>query len=154
MNVELINPFVTATSDVFKTMLGCSLTRGAISLKQAHTPMYEVSGLIGLSGKCRGMVVVSVNRETALAATEALLGSRPEGLNADVVDAIGEVTNMIAGAAKTRMADMCLTIGLPTVICGKGQAIAFPSQSIPLVIPFESAIGEICIQVGLVGEDV
>src|SRR5262245_52662195 len=99
MNVELINPFVAATSDVFKTMLSCTLTRGKVGLKQEHARMYEVSGLIGLSGKCRGMVVVSLSRDTALAVTEKMLGARPEGLNAEVADAIGEVTNMIAGGA-------------------------------------------------------
>jgi chemotaxis protein CheX len=150
MQVEFINPFISATLDVFATMLGCTLTRGPLSLKHEHTPMYEVSGLIGLSGKCRGMVVVSVSRHTALCAAEILLGSRPDEINRDVLDAIGELTNMVAGAAKTHLEEYRLTIGLPTVICGKGQAVAFPSQVSPIVIPFDSNIGEVCVQVGLV----
>jgi chemotaxis protein CheX len=150
MRVEFINPFVSATHDVFKTMLGCPLTRGPLSLKSAHTPMYEVSGLIGLSGKCRGMVVVSVGRTTAISAAEVMLGCRPDELDRDVMDAIGELTNMIAGAAKTQLEKYQLTIGLPTVICGKAQAIAFPSQAPPIVIPFDSDLGPVCVQVGLV----
>lgn len=150
MRIEFINPFVTAANQVFQTMLGCELRRGPLEMKQEHTPMYEVSGLIGLSGKCRGMVVVSASRETAMCATEVMLGARPKELNSDVMDAVGELTNMIAGAAKTQLEEFQLTISLPTVICGKGQAIAFPSQTAPIVIPFESDMGPVCVQVGLV----
>jgi len=150
MRVEFINPFVSATHNVFKTMLGCTLVRGPLSLKSEHTPMHEVSGLIGLSGRCRGMVVVSVSRLTAICAAEVMLGSRPEEVNGDVLDAMGELTNMIAGAAKNQLEEYRLTIGLPTVICGKGQTIAFPSQSAPMVIPFDSDIGSVCVQVGIV----
>ncbi len=150
MRIEFINPFVKATLDVFHTMLGCALTRGPLSVKHEHTPAYEVSGIIGLSGACRGMIVVSVGRDTAIAAAEVMLGLRPEGLDADVMDAIGELTNMIAGAAKTQLEEHRLTIGLPMVICGKAQAIAFPSQATPIIIPFESQLGPVCVQVGLV----
>ena len=38
--------------------------------------MHEVSGLIGVSGICRGMVAVSVGRETAIKAAEIMLGVR------------------------------------------------------------------------------
>lgn len=150
MKVEFLNPFVLATCDVFKTMLGCTLTRGPLSVRNEHTPAYEVSGLIGLSGDYRGMVVVSVGRDTAYSVAEAMLGARPNQVNADVMDAIGEVTNMIAGAAKSQLAEFRLTIGLPTVICGRGHSIAFPSEAQPFVIPFDCDMGPVSVQVGLV----
>lgn len=150
MKVEFINPFIAAADDVFQTMLHCTLQRGQPSLKKEHTPVHEVSGLIGLSGRCKGMVVVSLDRHTAISAAEVMLGYRPTELDRDVLDAIGEITNMIVGAAKSRLEEFKMTIGLPTVICGKGQAIAFPSQVTPIVIPFDSDIGPISVQVGLV----
>jgi hypothetical protein len=57
---------------------------------------------------------------------------------------------MIAGAAKSRLAEYKLSIGLPTVICGKGHSIKFPPEATPISIPFESELGTICIEVGLV----
>jgi chemotaxis protein CheX len=149
MRVELINPFISATQHVFGVMLGATLTRGPLGLKQSHAPTYEVSGLIGLCGSLQGMVVVTVGRLTAIHAAEAMLGARPAGLNGEVVDAIGELTNMIAGAAKTALAQHRLEIGLPTVIVGKSQSINFPSGSSPLSIPFDSDFGPICVEVGL-----
>lgn len=150
MRVELINPFLSAAQNVFSSMLNCTLTRGPLSLKNDSSPMYEVSGLIGLSGKCRGMVMVSMGSETAMGAAGAMLGARPVDLDGEVLDAIGEITNMIAGAAKTQLEKYQLSIGLPTVVCGKVQAIRFPQDSSPIVIPFDSMLGPICIEVGLI----
>ena len=150
MRVEFINPFLSATHDVFRMMLSCELTRGPLALKRGHSPVYEISGLIGLSGKCQGMVVVSFGRNTAMQAAETMLGHRPDDLNADVADAVGELTNMIAGAAKTQLEKYQLSVGLPTVVCGKHHVISFPSKSIPVYLPFDSQIGPICVEVGIV----
>lgn len=150
MRVEFINPFIAAAENVFGTMLDCALDRRPLVMKADHAPMYEVSGLIGLSGRCRGMVMVSVGGDAALNIANILLGSRPEELNGDVLDAVGEITNMIAGAAKTQLEVYQLNIGLPTVICGKLHSIKFPPEVMPIVIPFDSKVGSICIEVGLV----
>lgn len=149
MQVELINPFLQSTCDVFRTMLGCELVRGAPGLKQTSTPKFEVSGMIGFSGSHHGMVVVSLSRDAAIAIAEKMLGQRPESIDEDVIDAVGEVTNMIAGGAKTRLEQHRLSISLPTVICGKHHAISFPSNSTPLSLPFDSDLGPICIDIGL-----
>jgi chemotaxis protein CheX len=150
MRAELINPFLSAANNVFNTMLGCRLTRQALALKTEHSTMHEVSGLIGLSGTLRGMVVVNLARETALRAAAVLLGSEPRELDAEVMDAIGELTNMIAGSAKTQLERYDLSMGLPTIIVGENQTIMFPSGATPIIIPFTSEIGPLCIQVGLV----
>ncbi|MCC7475096.1 MAG: chemotaxis protein CheX [Pirellulales bacterium] len=153
MKAELVNPFLGATSSVFQTMLGCELSRGEPSLKQSHSPEYEVSGLIGLTGKCQGMVVVSLGRDTAIKVAETMLGEAPPELNRDVIDAVGEVTNMIAGAAKAQLAQYQLSVGLPSVICGKNHSIGFPSNSTPISLPFESSIGPVCVEVGITEVD-
>jgi chemotaxis protein CheX len=149
MRVEFINPFLTATQNVFSTMLGCTLARGPLQLKH-DAPVHEVSGMIGLSGRCRGMVMVSMGRDTALAAAGALLGTRPADLNGDVLDAVGELTNMIAGAAKSQLEEYRLSIGLPTVICGMVHSIKFPPGATPIVIPFDCSLGPVSVEVGLV----
>jgi len=149
MQVEFLNPFLNATTSVFRTMLACELSRGQPALKRNHSPEHEVSGLIGLTGKCQGMVVVGLGRETAIKATEILLNERPDGLDRQVIDAVGELANMIAGAAKAQLEQFDLRVGLPSVICGKHHSINFPSNSTPILLPFESPIGSVCIEVGI-----
>ena len=150
MNVEFINPFISSALNVFSTMLGTRLERGPLSLKSEQTPVYEVSGLIGLCGRCQGMVVVNVGAETAIGMAAAMLGYRPASVDGEVMDAVGEVTNMVAGAAKVQLAKYEMSIGLPTVIYGSSPSIKFPAATTPIVIPFTSDLGPVSIEVAFV----
>ena len=149
MKVEYINPFLTSTLSVFDTMLSCKLERGAPYLKNGIQPLHEVSGVIGLSGKAQGTVVLGLSREAALNAAEVLLQERPAEINGDVTDAIGELVNIIAGGAKAKLEHLDMSVSLPTVITGKGHCIEFPTKVTPICIPFASAWGEITVEVGL-----
>lgn len=152
MRVEYINPFLLSTLAVFDTMLGCQLTRRKPFIKQGSQPQYEVSGIIGLSGEARGTVVLSLSREAALRATEAMVGEPATEINADVADAVGELTNMIAGAAKARMEDLAMSVSLPTVITGKCHSVEFPKRVTPICIPFDCEWGAVVVEVGLIEE--
>jgi chemotaxis protein CheX len=148
LRAEYINPFLSSTASVFSQMLGVDIRRLPPYLRDGHWPMYGVTGVIGLTGKTTGTVAISVTKEMALAVTGKLVGEEPTELNASVVDAIGELTNMIAGAAKAQLEQMELSLGLPTVITGKSTCIAFPSNATPISIPFDSELGEFVVEVG------
>ncbi len=153
MRAEYINPFIVSTTNVFSTMLSCELARGAPTLKETHCPEYEVSGIIGMTGKAAGTVVVSLSRTAAIRCAAALLDEEPTAfheVDRDVIDAIGELANMIAGGAKGQLEELSLSISLPSVICGKNHTVSFPSEATPISIPFDSDWGPICIEVGLV----
>lgn len=149
MKVEYINPFLHSTISTFKTMLGCALARGVPYVKNGSQPEHEVSGVIGLSGMAQGTVVVGLGRDTALKATEAMLQERPPEINSDVVDAVGELANIIAGAAKSQLEHLHLSVSLPSVITGKGHCIQFPTKVTPICIPFDSEWGPITVEIGL-----
>lgn len=150
MKAEYINPFVCAAVEVFSTMLKCELVRGPLSLNANFQPAHEVSGIIGLSGQASGTVVVSVDREVAISATEKFLGVRPDSIDSDVIDAIGEITNMIAGRAKAGLEALAMSLALPTVITGKNHTIRFGSNAQTICIPYTSPWGELSVEVGLV----
>lgn len=149
MKAEYINPFVSAAVEVFSTMLNCELARGPLSLNSSFQPAHEISGIIGLSGRASGTVVVSVDREVAISATEQMLGCRPTSIDADVIDAIGEVTNMIAGKAKAGLEHLAMNLALPTVVTGKNQVIRFGSNAQTIRIPYVCRWGELSVEVGL-----
>ena len=154
MKSEYINPFVTSTTSVFETMLGCQVTRMGLELKSGSQPDLEVSGVIGLSAKASGVVVLSLCREAALGVTEAMLGARPASVDADVIDAVGEVVNMIAGGAKAQLEQYATSMGIPSVIVGKNHVISFPSQVTPFSILFDCPLGQLRIEVGLIEQPV
>lgn len=149
MKAEYINPFIDASVNVFETMLGCSVSRTGLKVCDTFKPEYDITGLIGLSGKATGDIVISFAEELALLATEGLIGEKPTEINEDVIDTIGELTNMIAGNAKASMEELELKLALPTVIVGKNHAIRFPSKVQPIGIEFESDWGKFDIEIGL-----
>jgi chemotaxis protein CheX len=152
MTADYINPFLVATASVFEQMVGIQVARGTPFLRKAFEPQYEVTGIIGLSGRAAGTVAFSLPRELALTITERLLGARPATIDAQVVDAVGEVTNMIVGAAKAQLAELELSLGLPTVVIGTSTCIVFPSRAVPISIPFTCDQGALVVEVGIVGK--
>lgn len=149
MRVEYINPFVKSLVTTFSTMLNCTATRGALTLKKDVYPPFEISGVIGLSGKAVGTVVVSLSKEVALKATSTMLMMDATEVDGDVIDAVGEITNMVAGAAKAELAEYELSISLPSVITGRGHEVRFPSNVTPICVPFQTEWGPLNLEVGL-----
>ncbi len=149
MRVEYINPFVKALTTTFSTMLNCTATRGQLRLKQDVYPPCEISGVIGLSGKAVGTVVVSLSREVAVKAASAMLMMELTEIDSDVIDAVGEIANMVAGSAKAELAQFELSISLPSVITGRGHEVRFPSNVTPICVPFDTEWGQLNLEVGL-----
>ena len=150
MNLEYINPFVLSAHNVFETMLQCELTRGQLSLSDRFQSQHEVSGIIGLSGeRGSGTVVLSLARQVAVRSTRVLLGIEKDTVDEDVIDAIGELTNMVAGAAKSELEELHMSLSLPMVIMGKNIMVGFDKEIRPLVIPFDCQWGELSLEIGM-----
>jgi chemotaxis protein CheX len=154
MKVEFINPFVSATLNVFKTMFATTLQRGQIFVRRPNETHGGLSGVIGLSGKTlQGAVAIVLAEETAITATERFLGTNVQTVTAEVVDCVGELVNMIAGNAKAQLEAYSLSLSLPSIVRGSDHLIEFPSNAEPIVcIPFDGDIGQIVLQVGFVNE--
>lgn len=151
MQVEFINPFIKSTKNTFKTMLNCSITRDKLVLVDQVAGPYHISGVIGMSGRAQGSVVVSFSEQVAIQASAAMLMmdlNEFDGLNDDVTDAVGEIANMIAGSAKAEMEEYQLSISLPTVVVGTPPDIRFPSEVKPIAVTFQCPWGQMALQVG------
>ena len=54
---------------------------------------------------------------------------KPIVIDGDVIDAVGELTNMVAGRAKAALEHLAMSLALPTVITGKNHVISFGSAT-------------------------
>lgn len=149
MQVEHINPFVRSLTNAFTTMLGCPVNRGNIFLAKGSRPAHPVSGVIGLSGGAVGMVLLNLSEAVALKAASTMLMCEVTQMSDEVIDAVGELANVVAGAAKAELAEYHLSISLPTVVTGDQHEIHFPSNVTPICVPFESEWGPLVLQFGL-----
>ncbi len=149
MKAEHINPFLNSLANTFKTMLACEIHRGELHLKDSDSPSYSISGVIGLSGKAVGTVVINLSEVVAIKAASAMLMTELTEVNEDVLDAVGEIANMVAGGAKAELEEYQLSVSLPNVVVGDPHEIHFPSNTTPICVPYDSDWGPLKLEVGL-----
>lgn len=149
MKHDYAKAFVHATTDVFSTMLCTPVRRSGVALTSGMHPAHDVAGVVGLTGKKKSTVALSMPRETAIKAAECLLQESVGEFNQDVIDAVGELANMIAGAAKAQLEGYKLSLGLPKVIVDKSAQLDFPSDSTPYSMAFDSGIGPVAVEIGV-----
>ena len=139
---QYIQPFINVCKNVFKEFVNLDLEAKLPYFMEKEAPTeWDVSGVIGLSGEARGAVVISMKRELAQKLTSILTGTEHKELDSDVVDAVGEIINIIAGNAKQQLEEAFkLVISLPTIIKGKEHSIAWPEgQARVICIPFSTS---------------
>jgi len=152
MDVRLINPFVSAVSAVFRTMVHTSVRVGKPFVKTEPGTHADVSGVIGFSGDASGCVVLSFPVEVACKAASAFAGVPMDQNHPDFADAIGELANMVAGNSKKDFSGFHISISLPSVIIGKGHVVSQSKAAPRLVIPCETDFGPMWVEVGMVVE--
>jgi chemotaxis protein CheX len=149
MNVTYVNPFILSTIETFKTMMKIDVVPQKPELKQEGGPMYDISGIIGLSGNAQGSISLSFPKIVALKTVSAMIGTEIKIVGPEITDAIGEIVNIIAGYAKKNLTQYNLAISLPNVVVGKDHSVTAPSGIATIVVPFISAIGNFAMEVAL-----
>jgi len=135
-----------ATREVFETMLGCELTRA----ENAAGGSFDITAMVGLAGQMRGVLTVRCNAKSATLMVSKMLGLEPAEGSPDVLDAIGEICNMVAGNFKNKipgMGDGCM-LSVPTVITGGDYRLRYLAASAALEVSllFESMPIEVTLQ--------
>ncbi|MDR1105487.1 MAG: chemotaxis protein CheX [Treponema sp.] len=136
---KYIQPFIDVCKNVFREFVGAELKENRPYFAETNTVNeWDISAVIGLTGEARGAVVISMKKELAMKLTAILTGSSHTELDSEVVDAIGEIVNIIAGNAKKGLEETFrLVISLPTIVEGKEHSIKWPnSQARIICIPF------------------
>ena len=111
-----------AAEEVFSTMLSAEL-RFAESYrdKGPSHPLDGVICLIGMAGEWTGTGTISCSAEFACRIASQMLMAEYTVVDAEVLDAVAEIANMILGNVKTALEKSLGTMGMsiPTAIFGK-----------------------------------
>lgn len=152
MNVELINPFVKSAVNVLKTMAQAEPVPGKPYLKEGNLTWGVVTGLIGMAGDdVTGNMVVSFDEQAILGIVSKMLMEEFKSLTPDVVDAVGEITNMISGGAKKELSELGFSFNMatPIMITGKSVELSQLSKAPIVVLPFSTDAGQFVIEANL-----
>lgn len=148
LTAEYVNPIIRATRDVFEMMLGCTPRRTGLRLKGTTPSEATVSGVIGIAGKAIGTIALCMTDKEACEVLRRMEGTETAEVNDGVCDAVGELTNMIAGAAKAQLEHLELTIGLPSVIRGTNLTVHYATDVKPFCLLFDCDLGPFTIEAG------
>ncbi len=153
MDVRFINAFLEGTINVLKTMAFIEPRPGKPYLKKNGLANGDVSGIIGLTGMATGSMALSFSENTILKIVSNMLGEDIKEINGDIKDAVGEITNMVSGAARKKLEPLGLNIlaAIPTVVSGKGHSIKHVLGGPSIIIPFEIEEGPFVVDICISG---
>lgn len=118
---EMASAICSATTEVFTTMLDLEISSGEIQEDSAASSRASgIVALLGMAGEWVGNGRVCCSPDFGCKMASQLLMQSYEAVNEDVLDAIGEVANMIIGNVKNALEERLGTLSLstPTVIYG------------------------------------
>jgi chemotaxis protein CheX len=122
---EITKMAKASTEDVFSTMLGLELALIKEQFASEHPMLVEsgatVVSLIGLTGPWAGTGSITCTADLACVLASRFLSTEYDHVNGEVLDAVGEITNMIIGNVKTSLEDRvgAMELSTPAVIFGQ-----------------------------------
>lgn len=152
MKAEYVNAFVESTINAMQTMTMISPQRKDVKIKkEGESATFDISGLIGIAGEAVGSVILSFPEDTAVKVVSNFIGEEIPEVNRDVLDAIGELTNIVAGGAKKIFSEQGyhFKISIPNVVHGKDHKINRPKDVPTIVVTFSSDAGPFAVEVSL-----
>jgi chemotaxis protein CheX len=139
IDTVLLDELTAATRDVFKTMVFQEVEAAAPIAGDTKRPRANVVGTVAFAGNTSGLVVFYSSMDAAHIITASMLGIDPAHVNGELPDAIGELTNMIAGSFRTRVAHAkgeTWAISVPTVTVGSDFYTKYVSDVQRVLCPF------------------
>ncbi len=108
-----------AVDEVFSLMLGTAVEPVEGQLEQVpETAM--MTAMVGLAGSISGTCAVLVRSEAAICMASCMAGMELDSVDETVLDGLGEISNMLAGAWKAKIPELnvaCM-LSVPTVVTG------------------------------------
>ncbi len=154
---EIMFTIMSATQDTFKSYMNIDLLAGKVE-KRVDAVDSDVTGIVGVAGDRVGYIIVATNKKSAQFVAKELL-MVDEADDECIRDAVGELTNNIAGVFKTKYHEQygSVALGLPLVISGQLRAMSEPPepdeqtsinvQCKGVTIPFQSLDGLVTLKV-------
>jgi chemotaxis protein CheX len=151
-NEDLLNPFIKSTIHVLQTMAQINPRAGQAGRKEGNRTWGTVTGIIAMAGdNLVGNLVISFETECILSIVSKMLMEPFAEINDDVVDAVGEITNMIAGGTKQELSlkGWSCNMATPLMITGKDVEFTQSGKGVVVSVPFETEVGSFVLEASL-----
>lgn len=115
-----------AVKEVFQSMVSMELTSEAPNMP-VNDPEGQIIGSVGFIGETSGVICIYMGDSLAKNATSRMLGISEGEVDEEgmVNDAVGELSNMVAGYVKSRLCDRgwhCV-LTIPSIVRGRQLSV-------------------------------
>jgi chemotaxis protein CheX len=141
-----------AVQEVFSSMLACEIsTSDGSSATAAGPPFDGVLSFVGFTGGYAGTGFISCSSAIALDLASRFLMYEAQTLDDEVLDAVGELTNMIVGSAKNPIEDRLgpIQMSVPTSVYGKNISMRNMKTELTVAIQCSYECGEFLVSLSL-----
>ncbi|MGR3301071.1 MAG: chemotaxis protein CheX [Candidatus Scalindua sp.] len=123
---DVLEEIVCSTNEVFSTMIPMELKSDGAFYQKEDMISTDVMALVSFTGEHSGILAIFCSKEIALKITSSMLGVESTEIDQDTKDALGEVTNMIAGTLKNKVYEKFgeMHLSVPIVIAGGDLTIS------------------------------
>ncbi len=145
MLLDLEKFLTEATMEVFASMVLIDITPES---DDNGEPDADMTSMIGLAGDLKGILAIKCPAPVAMEITGAMLGMEVNELGEDVKDAVGEITNMVAGGLKVSLTECGrrIELAIPTTAIGKSIRTSGLSGASLARVPFATPQGRFWVE--------
>jgi chemotaxis protein CheX len=123
---RIAGPFLRAADAVFGTLLGSPCVVGTPKPFSPDGVSVDLTSSVTLTGGLQGVISFHAPVQTAVQILERMTGLEADGVDDCVLDAMGEMANMIGGHGKRELEHLTLQLGLPRVVTGVDGELLLP----------------------------
>ncbi len=135
---RFMNAFVDGVQKTLGLMAQTQVKIGNPYIEKEFKSKGDVAGMVGMvAGNMKGTLTIGFTKEAVVEILKNMLGEEYKEINSEVIDAVGEMTNQVYGAAKTTLNQLgySFEMAIPTVVQGK-FVISRIHNGATLVLPF------------------
>ena len=121
MKAEYINCVMAGVLDVIDQCFHVECKKGKPYVYHYDINLNHLSAVIRMAGDKKGAFVIALSEDDAKKMARALIMEEKQFLDKDVMDAIGEIINMISGSATGKLTEIRFTFKLSTPIFDLGK---------------------------------
>jgi chemotaxis protein CheX len=142
---KLLQAFVDGVIKTLATIAQTDVKVGKPYIEPELIEKGEIAGMVGMvAPPLKGTLLISFSKESIFQIMENMLGEKHTEIDDEIADAVGELTNMIYGTAKTALNQLgySFEMAIPSVIRGS-FTLSKSTKGATLVIPFELKNGSL-----------
>ena len=132
MDEEELQVFIDGTTNYFVQVFDTPANVEAPYLKDEESVILDYTGVIGISGSCRGCVYYTAS--TGMLETLLRLLGEEDVSPHNLADMVGEISNTLSGNARQDFGSHFM-ISVPVIVEGQPSGLDLPSNTRTFVIP-------------------